>query len=128
MRRDVLEEFVEGIGYGVGRLWNIRVGRRVLECVPTSRRRLVGRLGHHLFEAGDLIGLRAFGALDDVELDFVSFFETLVAFALDGAVVNEHVGTPVTAEKTVSLCVVEPLYGAFVLCQLSQLLLASISS
>jgi hypothetical protein len=67
----------------------------------------------------DLISLRAFGSLNDVELDLVAFFEALIALALDGAVVHEDVGATLAAEESVSLCVVEPLYGAFILCQWS---------
>ena len=44
------------------------------------------------FEASYLIGLGALGSLDDVELDFIAFFEALVAVALDGTVVDEDVG------------------------------------
>ena len=67
----------------------------------------------------DLISLRAFGSLNDIELDLVAFLEALIAFALDGAVVHEDVGATLAAEESVSLCVVEPLYGAFILCQWS---------
>jgi hypothetical protein len=74
-----------------------------------------------LFETIDLVGLRAFAALDDVELYFVAFFEALVAFALDGTVVNEDVSSIIAAEESVAFCVIEPLYGAFVLCHLVQL-------
>ena len=72
-----------------------------------------------LFEAADLIGLRAFGAFDDVEFDFVAFFEALVTFALNGAVVNEDVGSAITAEESIAFCIVEPLYGAFILSHLN---------
>jgi len=43
------------------------------------------------FCADDLIGLRAFGALNDVELNFVAFLEAFVAVKLDRAVVDENV-------------------------------------
>ena len=72
-----------------------------------------------LFEARDLVGLRSFSPLDDVKLNLIALFEALVTLALDGAIVNEHVRPAITAEKTVALCVVEPLYGAFILCQWS---------
>jgi hypothetical protein len=75
------------------------------------------------FEAGDLVGLGALGSLDDVELHLIAFFETLVALALDGAVMNEDVGSAVAAEEAVALCVVEPLYGALILCQWSNSLI-----
>jgi NADH:ubiquinone oxidoreductase subunit K len=67
------------------------------------------------FEAGNLIGLRAFSALNDVELYFIAFFEAFVAFALDGAVVNEDVCSIIAAEEAITLRIVEPLYRAFIL-------------
>jgi len=73
------------------------------------------------FEPVYLVGLRAFAALDDVELDLIALFEALIAIALNGTVVNEDIGSAVTAEEAVTLCVVEPLYCAFILCHLSQL-------
>jgi len=73
------------------------------------------------FQARDLIGLGAFGSLDDVELNLVTLFEAFVALALDGAVMNEDVSPAVAAEEAVTLCVVEPLYRAFILCQCSSL-------
>jgi hypothetical protein len=45
----------------------------------------------NFLETTDLIRLGAFRTLDDVELNFITLFETLVALALDGAVVNEDV-------------------------------------
>jgi hypothetical protein len=74
-----------------------------------------------LFEAADLIGLGAFGAFDDIELYFVTLFEALVAFALDGAVMDEYVCPAITAEEAVAFCVVEPFYGAFILTHLNEL-------
>ena len=53
------------------------------------------------------------------ELDLVAFLKAFVAFTLDGAVVHEYVGATFAAEESIALCVVEPLYGAFVLCQWS---------
>ena len=78
------------------------------------------------FEAGDLVGLRALGSLDDVELDLIALFEALVPLALNGAVVNEDVRPAVAAEEAVSLCVVKPFYGAFILCQWSNSLTLSV--
>jgi hypothetical protein len=60
-------------------------------------------------KAGDLVSLGALGALNDVEFDFVALFEGLVAVELDGAVVHEDVCPVISAEKTVSFCVVNPL-------------------
>ena len=79
----------------------------------------VVRLVIDFLQARNLVGLRALCSLDDIELNFVTLFKALIAFALDGAIVNEHVRPAITAEKTVALCVVEPLYGALILCQWS---------
>ena len=65
------------------------------------------------FEASDLVCLRTFGAFDDVELYLIAFFEGFVAVELDGAVVNEDVGSPVSSEEPVPFCVIEPLDDAF---------------
>jgi hypothetical protein len=48
-------------------------------------------------ESGYLIGLGAFGALDDIELDLVAFLETLIPLALDGAVMNEDICSIIAA-------------------------------
>lgn len=74
-----------------------------------------------LLQAEDLVGLGAFRTLDDVELYLIAFFEALIAVPLDGAVVNEDVWSSISPEKAVSLCVIEPLYDAFILCHLIQL-------
>lgn len=71
-----------------------------------------------LLQTGDLVGLRPLCSLNDIELNLIPFFKAFVALALDGTVVNEDVGSTVVAEEAVALCVVEPLYDAFVLCQL----------
>lgn len=72
-------------------------------------------------EARDLVRLRALRPLNDVELDLIALFEALVALALDRTVVDEDVRPAFAAEEAVALCVVEPLYGAFILCQWSKL-------
>jgi len=71
------------------------------------------------FETSYLIGLRAFGALDDVELDLIPLFEALVALALDGTVVNEDVGATISTKEAVAFCVVKPFNCALVLCHWS---------
>ena len=70
-------------------------------------------------ETRDLIRLRSFGPLDDVELNLIALFEALVPLALDGTVVNEDVSPTVAAEEAVALCIVKPFYGALILCQCS---------
>ena len=75
----------------------------------------------HFLEARDLVSLRTLGPLNDVELDLIALFEALVALALDRTVMNEDIRSAFAAEEAVALCVVEPLYGAFILCQWSKL-------
>src|SRR3954453_3975589 len=55
------------------------------------------------------VGLRAFLALGDLELDPLAFFERLVAVGLDGAVVNEDVTAAIHGDEAVALLGVEPL-------------------
>jgi hypothetical protein len=73
----------------------------------------------NFFETRDLISLGTFSSLNDVEFDLIAFFEALVALALNGAVVYEDVCPALAAEEAVTFCVVEPLYGALILCQWS---------
>lgn len=68
-----------------------------------------------LFAADDLICLRAFLSLHDVEFDIVSFFQAFISVNLNGAVVDEDIRSVIPPNKTVSLCIVEPLDLAFVL-------------
>jgi hypothetical protein len=62
-----------------------------------------------------LVCLGAFAALDDVEFHLVALLQALVALQLDGAVMHEYVRALTPAEKSVSLCIVEPLDLPFVL-------------
>jgi hypothetical protein len=86
---------------------------------PRLINRLLACFVINFFETRDLIGLGAFAPLDDVEFNLIALFEALIALALDGAVVDEDVRPAVAAEEAVALCVVEPLYGALILCQWS---------
>ena len=81
------------------------------------------RLVIDFLKARDLIGLGTLGSLDDVELNLIAFFEAFVALALDRAVVDEDVSPAIPSEEAVALCVVEPLHGAFILCQWSNSLI-----
>jgi hypothetical protein len=72
----------------------------------------------NFFETRDLVSLGTLSPLDDVEFDLIAFFEALVALTLNGTVMNEDVGPTIPPEEAVTLCVVKPLYGALVLCQL----------
>ena len=66
-------------------------------------------LPHHL------VRLRPFISLDDVELDVVAFFQTLIPIRLNRCVVHEYIGTIFPPDEAESFSVVEPLYFAFVL-------------
>src|ERR1035437_8006580 len=61
---------------------------------------------------GHIGGLRPFLSLDNLKLHLVALLQALVAFGGDGAVMNEHIRSIVTAEEAVSFGVVEPLHGA----------------
>ena len=69
-------------------------------------------LGYFL-DSSDGIGLRTLLSLNDVKLDLVPFFQTLVPIELDRAVMDKHVGSIVPADKAVTLRVIEPLHFAF---------------
>jgi len=69
-----------------------------------------------------VIRLRSLAPLNDVELDLISFVQTLVAIDLNGAVMNEDVCSAFAPEKAVAFRVVEPLHRTLELCQLSALL------
>jgi len=75
-----------------------------------------------LFETSYLIGLWTLGALNDVELYFVTFLEALVSLALNRAVMNENVGSTIATQEAVAFSVVKPLYCALVLCHWSDFL------
>jgi len=69
-----------------------------------------------------VIRLRSLAPLDDVELDLISFVQTLVAIDLNRAVMNKDVCSAFAPEKAVAFRVVEPLHRTPVLRQLSALL------
>ncbi len=69
----------------------------------------------------NLVGLRSFRTLYDIELNLIALLQTLIAFQLDGAVVHENIGSAIPAEKSIALRIVEPFNGAFVLCQFALL-------
>lgn len=64
--------------------------------------------------ARNLIGLRPLLALDDIELDLVAFFQTLIAVKLNCAVMDENIRSIIAANKSITFCVVEPLHFSFV--------------
>jgi hypothetical protein len=56
--------------------------------------------------------LRAFLALDDVELDPLALLKRAESLLLDGGVVDENVLSAVSRNEAITLCVIEPLYGS----------------
>lgn len=73
---------------------------------------------HGLIHPHHLVGLRPFISLHHVELHLLAFLQTLISLGLDGAVVDEHVGPFVTANKAKSFGVVEPLHDSLELTHL----------
>jgi len=61
-------------------------------------------------EPDDVLGLKAFGALLDLELDSLPFIEALVTLGLDRREVHEDVLAGRALDKTIALCSVKPLY------------------
>ena len=62
---------------------------------------------------GHVLCLRALLALNDFELDVITLLQALVALRLDGAVVDEHVGTIISADEAEALRVIEPFHFSF---------------
>jgi hypothetical protein len=61
----------------------------------------------------DVLSFGSLVALDEIEVDRLTFFERLVSFALDGGVVDEHVlARRFVVDETETLSVVEPLHFA----------------
>ena len=58
-------------------------------------------------------GLRTLLAFYNLKLDRVALLQAFVAFGLDRAVMNEHVGTVFTADESESFGIVEPLDRTF---------------
>jgi hypothetical protein len=70
-----------------------------------------GRLGCLLL--GHIFRLRAFLALDDLKLHVITLLQALVAFRLDGAVVDEHVRAVFPADEAEALRIVKPFHFTF---------------
>jgi len=66
-------------------------------------------------EADYCVRLRALLALNNVELDFVAFFERFVSVQLDCRVVDEYIWPVFASDESVALGVVKPLNLSFVL-------------
>jgi hypothetical protein len=61
------------------------------------------------------IRLGTFLALNDVELDVIALFQSLVPIQLNGRVVDEYIGSVVASDESITLGVVKPLDLPFVL-------------
>ena len=66
-------------------------------------------------EAKNAISLRAFLALNDVELDLIAFFERFVSVQLNRRVMDEYIWPVFASDESVALGVVKPLDLTFVL-------------
>jgi hypothetical protein len=62
---------------------------------------------------GNAFRLRAFLSLNDFELNIIALLEALITLRLDGTVVDEHIGSIITADKAEALCVIEPFHFTF---------------
>src|SRR5664280_1894925 len=81
---------------------------------PASWRGFMNSRRRALLHPRHVARLRAFLAIDNLELDLVTFLQALVAFDVDRAVVHEHVRTTIlTAYESKAFRVIEPLYGSF---------------
>jgi hypothetical protein len=65
--------------------------------------------------ADDAIRLRAFLAFNNIELDFIAFFERFVPIQLNRRVVDEYIRPVFASDESVALGVVEPLDLSLVL-------------
>jgi len=86
--------------------------------VDLRKRRVVTQLGcvvSGVPEADHCVRLRTFLALNDVELDLIALFQSLVSVQLDGGIVNEYVRPVIASYESVALGVVKPLDLPFVL-------------
>ncbi len=61
----------------------------------------------------DVLCLRAFLPLHDLKLNIVTLLEALIAFRLDGTVVDENVRAVIPADEAEALCIVKPFDFAF---------------
>jgi hypothetical protein len=62
---------------------------------------------------GNAFCLRAFLSLNDFEFNIIALLEALVSLRLDGTIVDEHIGSIITADKAEALCVIEPFHFTF---------------
>jgi hypothetical protein len=69
-------------------------------------------LGVALLDYLDVIGLQALVALDDLELDLLSFDECAISIHGDLGVMNEDVVSALSLDESEALLIGEPLDGA----------------
>jgi hypothetical protein len=58
----------------------------------------------------DVLGLPALRTLDDVKLNLLTFLQAAESIRLDSGEVNEHIFAVLTANETIALGIVKPLY------------------
>src|SRR5437899_8960899 len=80
--------------------------------VLSGEERCPARVSRGSGDDPDVLRLRAFLTLRDLELDTLSVFQRLVAVHLDRREVDEDVLPPVDRDEAVALLAVEPLDGA----------------
>jgi hypothetical protein len=61
-------------------------------------------------DALDVLCLPAFGALDYVKLNLLTFLKAAEAVGLNGGEVNEHILAVLAADESIALGIVKPLY------------------
>jgi hypothetical protein len=69
----------------------------------------VGPTGLQLYY---VLSLQPFGPICHVEFNVVAFVERLKTRALNGAVMHKNIVAGITADKTIALFIVKPLYGS----------------
>ena len=74
----------------------------------TSCRLCLGR-----FRLVYVLSLRPFLALHNLKLDVIAFLKALVAFRLDGAIVDKNIRTVFPANKAEALRIVKPFHFTF---------------
>ena len=63
-----------------------------------------------VLDAFDVLCLPAFGAFYYVELNLLTFLQTAETIRLDGREMYEYILTILTADKSIALGIVKPLY------------------
>lgn len=64
-------------------------------------------------QLGYILSLGPLLPLSNFELHVIAFLKALVAFTLDGAVVDEHIGPVISANKAEALCIIKPFHFTF---------------